>query len=260
MSGARAVVATARNYRAAVAELRGSARHSDLVPGAVVVIPGGGPWWTLLLEAQAAGAAAVVVSNPGRVPPEAGSALSADAVTLPVVVERPYARADILADALDARAANAPTMVTVECAARAPDLGATLRDGLRWAAVLAGGPLSYCGGGDGTFLLEAAGVSGPVPVTAGVRLLTGDARDPLLRVMALGEVRSEIESGRVGAGVRLETATFNGTIQAPLRYETPARLALRRALDSCRSGERPDDLEHLLSDHDLAAHLLEPHK
>ncbi len=264
MSPARPVVAAGSlHYRAAVAELPASARLSDHASEGVVVVPGEGPWWTSLVEAQAAGALAVVVSNPKSVSLAAFEALAAfleDPVSVPVVVERPTLRSDVVVNALDARAGSPASMVTVEGAASAGEMEATLRDGLRWAAVLAGGPLSYCGGGDGIFLLEAAGASGPVPVTVGVRQLTGDARDPLLRVMALGEVRTEVECGRAGASIRLKTTTGHGTTLAPLRYETSARLALRRALDACSSGERLTELDHLLEDHRLVSTLLDPHK
>ena len=264
MSPARPVVAAGSlHYRAAVAELPASARLSDHASDGVVVVPGDGPWWTSLVEAQAAGALAVVVSNPKSVSLAAFEALAAfleDPVSVPVVVERPTLRSDVVVNALDARAGSPASMVTVEGAASAGEMEATLRDGLRWAAVLAGGPLSYCGGGDGIFLLEAAGASGPVPVTVGVRQLTGDARDPLLRVMAVGEVRTEVECGRAGASIRLKTTTGHGTTLAPLRYETSARLALRRALDACSSGERLTELDHLLEDHRLVSTLLDPHK
>ena len=264
MSPARPVVAAGSlHYRAAVAELPASARLSDHASDGVVVVPGDGPWWTSLVEAQAAGALAVVVSNPKSVSLAAFEALAAfleDPVSVPVVVERPTLRSDVVVNALDARAGSPASMVTVEGAASAGEMEATLRDGLRWAAVLAGGPLSYCGGGDGIFLLEAAGASGPVPVTVGVRQLTGDARDPLLRVMALGEVRTEVECGRAGASIRLKTTTGHGTTLAPLRYETSARLALRRALDACSSDERLTELDHLLEDHRLVSNLLDPHK
>lgn len=256
MSPARPVVAESLDYRAAIAELPASARQSDLARGGVLIVPGDGPWWISLVEAQAAGASAVVVSNPKRVPLAALAAFLEESVTVPVVVERPRLRTDVVKDALDARAGSPVSMVTVESAAAAGEMEATLRDGLRWAAVLAGGPLSYCGGGDGIFLLEAAGASGPVPVTAGVRVLTDEARDPMLRVMALGEVRSEVECGRAGAGIRLKTATGHGTGLPPVRYETSARLALRRALDACSSGAQLTELDHLLEDQRLVSTLL----
>ena len=267
MSPARPVVAAGSlHYRAAVAELPASARLSDHASDGVVVVPGDGPWWTSLVEAQAEGALSMVVSNPKRVPLAALEALEAlsgfleEPGSVPVMVERPRLRSDVVVNALDARAGSPASMVTVEGAASAGEMEATLRDGLRWAAVLAGGPLSYCGGGDGIFLLEAAGASGPVPVTVGVRQLTGDARDPLLRVMAVGEVRTEVECGRAGASIRLKTTTGHGTTLAPLRYETSARLALRRALDACSSDERLTELDHLLEDHRLVSTLLDPHK
>jgi hypothetical protein len=45
-------------------------------------------------------------------------------------------------------------------------------------------------------------------------------------------------------------------LRAPERYESSARLALRRALAACSSGEPVADLDELLEDISLAAALL----
>jgi hypothetical protein len=41
-------------------------------------------------------------------------------------------------------------------------------------------------------------------------------------------------------------------LRAPERYESSARLALRRALDACLSGKQEADLDELLQDMALA--------
>jgi hypothetical protein len=56
--------------------------------------------------------------------------------------------------------------------------------------------------------------------------------------------------------MRLETSTEEGILRAPERYESSARLALRRALAACSSGEPVADLDELLEDISLAAALL----
>jgi hypothetical protein len=48
----------------------------------------------------------------------------------------------------------------------------------------------------------------------------------------------------------VETVTEGGTLRAPERYESSARLALRRAIDACLSGDPVADLDDLL--HDMA--------
>lgn len=229
----------------------------------MVVVSGEGEWWTALLEAQAAGALAVVVERPRRLPTTAAADL-AGAVTIPVSVERTHARPDAIAAAALGRVDNPATLVGIECAAPRGELEVALRDSLRWAAILAGGPLRTIRGslpcGGGVALLEAVPASGaPVPVTLGARLLPGDGRQPLLRITALGEVRSEVEMTGGALALRTTTSTVNGSTVAPLLYEDAARLALRRALEAARTGAVLADLGGLLEDQYIVARLMPEH-
>lgn len=70
----------------------------------------------------------------------------------------------------------------------------------------------------------------------------------LLQLLALGEVRTEVAVDQPAGLTRLETSTEDGTLRAPERYESSARLALRRALVACSSGQPVTDLDELLED------------
>ncbi|QQQ62763.1 hypothetical protein [Paenarthrobacter ureafaciens] len=259
------VVAPSGRFRAAVAELPVSTKPMSTQPGgppvggAVVVFPGDGPWWDSLLAAQDAKAAAVVVDRPQGVPPEAAAALAAGAVRVPVIVDRPLLRADVVADAIQGRNGDRPVVVTVECAASPRELPAALCDALRWAAILAGAPLRTIAGslpGDvGVHLLEA----GDTTVTVAVRVLASDA-PPQLRVTALGAVRTEVESVHVDTGPRVTTTNAAGAMVAAKRYEGSARLCLRRALEAASSGTLQSDLTELIEDGLLASRLMKEHK
>ncbi|MFJ4027386.1 hypothetical protein ACIPWF_09350 [Paenarthrobacter sp. NPDC089989] len=262
MSPVFPVVASSASYRAAVAELPGSARHAEAVQGAVVVIPGEGDWWKVLLEAQAAGASAAVVSHPHSVP----AAAEAGLVTIPVVVERPHLRADATAEAVRRRVDSRPALLTIECGAPAADFDRVLRDGLRWAEVLAGGPVRVVSGSipadGGMALLEARPLTvvAPVPVTVLATVLGSKARTPLLRVSALGEVRTVVEWAGLGSGISITTSTENGSTHAPNCYEGSARLALRRAMEAAATGAVLPDLGELVADQRIVAELSQEHK
>ncbi|MGP0222461.1 hypothetical protein [Paenarthrobacter sp. NCHU4564] len=262
MNPAVPVFAASARYRAAVAELPTGTRKAGSVRGSVVDIPGSGDWWTALLHAQAEGAVAAVVGNPQKVPAEAVATLLGR-LSIPVAVERSLARPDDLAAALAARSGGPATLVTIECSAPAGDEGSALRDGLRWAATLAGGPLEATSvpipAEGGMALLHAATSRGHLPVTVLTTRLSRMDALPVLRVAALGEVRSVVESGPTGAGVRLTTSSVGGSTLAAARYESPARLALRRAVDAATSGALLPDLADLLEDQRIVATLLQMH-
>lgn len=258
MSAAVPVFATTARYRAAVAELSMGVRQAEAARGAVVVVPGAGRWWKELLDAQANGAVAAVVGNPQKVPAEAVATLRG-LLSIPGVVERPFARPDDVAAAVSARAGSPATLVTLECAAVPGGLASALRDGLRWATMLAGGPLDGIGSGGGMALLQATPPSGHLPVTVLATRLSQEAATPMLRVAALGEVRSVVESDAAGQGVRLATASADGSITSAVRYEGSARLALRRALEAVATGRPTPDLAELLEDQEILAGLLPEH-
>ncbi|WP_285246691.1 hypothetical protein [Pseudarthrobacter sp. efr-133-R2A-89] len=243
-------------YVAAAAGLPASARLAEDVCGAVAVIPGSGNWWAGLLDARDQGAAAVVIADPAAPPLEVFAA-GAWSGGIPVVVDRPGLRADMVADAVRARRGTLPRVVTVECTAPAALLDAVIRDGLGWARSLAGSQLTFRAG-----MAAGQGIMGLLdsPMAGGGRLsstlvgtvLEGPAAGGLLQVLALGEVRTEVAIDLAAGRVKLGTSTVEGALRAPERYEAPARLALRRAIEAASSGREVADLEELLEDQRLA--------
>lgn len=257
MTTALPVAATSAKYEAAIAELSETTRPSISWKDAIVAVTARGAWWDSVLDARRKGALAVVVADPKDVPPAAEAAITGAGV--PILLERHRLRPDVLDDALGPRAGTVATLVTVECAAPSPSLESVLRDALRWAATLAGGPLRRVAGNSGLFLLGAQALTGPVAVTLRTRLLADTALRPQFKVMALGEVRTEVEWGMIGDKVTVRTTTADGALLAPVRYESSARLTLRRTVETCRSRVGPDDVTMLLEDQQLAAELLRQH-
>lgn len=248
------------SYIAAVAELPASAALAPAMNGAVAVVPGSGDWWQGLLAARAGGAAAVVLACPGALPP---GALAAHPWPrdVPVIVERPRLRPDVVADALRGRSGSQALMVAVECAAPAAGLDAVIRDGFGWARSLAPGPLTLpaciATAQGGMALLESDGGDGrPVHLTLVGTPVGGLHPGGLLKVLALGEVRTELTVDEPAGFTRLETATADGALRAPERFESSARLALRRAIQACASGDPVPDLDELLGDLALTNALL----
>lgn len=240
------------SYIAAVAELPASAKRVDGTRGSVVVVPGSGNWWEGLLAAREEGAAAVVVAEPAVLPREV---LDGDGWPggIPVIIERPRLRPDVVADALRAREGNAAVLVIVECAAPAPVLEEVVRDGLGWARFLAGGPLALSSAtatAHGRMaLLDGPGGDGGTPSVSLLATVAGGFHaGGLLQVLGLGEVRTEVLVDQPAVLTRVETSGAEGTLRAPERYEGSARVALRRARQACLSGEPVHDLDELLGD------------
>jgi hypothetical protein len=200
-----------------------------------------------LRHAVARGAAAIVAVRPEGQLPEVG---------VPVVVERPLLRAD-LAD--DARSVDAPALVQIEASAAIGDAAATLRDVVGWARVLAGGSLTLRArqdAGDAVSALFAAAVpGGSVPVAVVMTVRAGTS--PWLRATAFGAERRETVIDVARGLVRVERTGAEGRTLAPTRWETPARLALRRALEAV-GGAAPADLVEWNEDDALARALATP--
>jgi len=239
-------------YVAAVAELRLSAALRNDFSGAVAVVPGSGDWWQGMLAARAGGAAAVLIADPEMLPQEALES-NAWPTDLPVIVERPRLRPDVVADAVRARRGSPARIVTVECAAPALGLDAVIRDGLGWARFLVQGSLTLRSGtaaAHGSIaLLDSAGpAGGSIPTTLAGAEAGGLHSGGLLQLLALGEVRTEVTVDQLAGLTRVETYTEDGLLRAPERFESSARLALRRALVACSSGRPVTDLDDLLED------------
>ncbi|WP_261792335.1 hypothetical protein [Arthrobacter sp. PM3] len=226
----------------------------------MTVVPGSGDWWQGMFAARAQGAAAVIVADPVVLPQETLEACPWPG-DLPVIIERPRLRPDVVADAVRARRDSPPRIITVECAAPAAGLDAVVRDGLGWARSLAGGSLTLGSGAAAArgriALLDAVVPSGAsVPTTLAAVTAAGPHAGGLLQLWALGEVRTEVTVDQPAGLTRLETSAEDGTLRVPERYESPARLALRRALEACSSGRSVPDLDELLEDMALTWTLL----
>ncbi|MGX5715820.1 hypothetical protein [Arthrobacter sp. MAHUQ-56] len=269
MNGSRVGVATRLpSYRAAIAELSRSATLVEEARGAVAVVPGVGDWWQVLLSARDQGAAAVVLAEPEMLPRElfdGGSGPGTWPADIPVVVERPRLRPDLVWEAARARQGTRARIVTVECAATAAALDDVIRDGLGWVRSLVQGPLTLvagsCAGQARMALLDARAADGTsIPATLVGTVLDGPGAGGFLQVLALGEVRTELVLDQAAGLVRLETWTAGETLGAPQHYESSARLTLRRTLEALSSGQPVPDLEDLLQDIRLARELLEPPK
>lgn len=261
MSPADGVFTALPSYVAAAAELPRSAALTNDVRGAVAIVPGSGDWWQGILAARAGGAAAVVIADPGMLPREATESPPWPA-DIPVIVERPRLRPDVVADAVRARGGEPARIVTVECAAPAAGLDAVIRDGLGWARSLVQGSLTLQSGtaaAQGRIaLLDSAGpAGGSIPTTLAGIAAGGLHPGGMLQLLALGEVRTEVTVDQPAGLTRLETSTEDGTLRAPERYESSARLALRRALAACSSGRSVTDLDELLEDVALTWALLD---
>jgi len=248
-------------YRAALAELPLSAAPADDVRGTVAVVPGTGDWWQSMLAALAVGALAVVLADPTMLP---RGAVEPDRwpLGMPVIVERPRLRPDVVSDAVRARRGSPARMVTVECAAPSVGLDDAILDGCGWARSLIGGPLSFRAGiataqGSRIALLDSGGDDGSIPATLMATPVGGFHGGGLLQVLALGEVRTEVTVDQPAGLNRVETVTEEGTLRHPERYESSARLALRRAMEACSSGEPAADLHELFQDMALTWALLD---
>lgn len=254
------VYAVLPSYVAAVAELPLSAALTDDMRGAVAVVSGAGDWYQSLLAVRAGGAAAVVIAEPGVLPREALE-IHPWPGGIPVVVERPRLRSDLVMDAVGARRGSPARLLTTECAAPAAALGGVICDALGWARSLGGGPLalrsSNATAHSRIALLDFADSDGEaVPITLSATVVGGRHAGGLLQVLALGEVRTEVTVDQPAGQTRLETSTAEGALRAPERYESSARLALRRAFDACGSGQPVTDLDDLLEDMALTRELL----
>jgi hypothetical protein len=248
-------------YTAAVAELPVSGARAESVRGAVAVVPGTGEWWQGMVAARAGGAAAVVLADPAVLPQGAIESEQWPG-DIPVIVERPRLRPDVVAAAVGARRGSPTRIITVECAAPAARLGALICDGFGWMRSLAGGAValesSIATGHSRFALLDSVEVrGGTVPGTLSATAIGGLHAGGLLQVLALGEVRTEVTIDQPAGFARVETVTEEGAECAPERYESSARLALRRAIDACLAEGSAADLAELLEDMALTRALLD---
>ena len=213
------------------------------------------------MAARAGGALAVVLADPA-VLPRGTVEHERWPGDIPVIVERPRLRPDVVSDAIQARGGSPARIITVECAAPAAGVGALIRDGFGWMRSLAGGSLalqSSVATAHSRIALLNSGeyTGGAVPATLSATAIGGPRNGSLLQVLVLGEVRTEVTFDQPAGLVRVESFTGEGAFQAPARHESSARLALRRAIDACLSDRPATDLEELLQDMALTQALLD---
>lgn len=243
----RTVHATVPAFRAAVAELPRSARHASSAAGAEIVVVPGAPGWCDRVGDLLGAGRAVVVADPGPASPDEIARLAADAAGTPVVVERPRLRADALAAGPPA---PAPVLLTAGCGAPDGERAAVVRDAVGWLRLL-GGPLTLQTAAPGQALLvTAAGTPATVLIAPAVM--------PWLRARAMGPTVVEVSVGEAPHGpidTAVALATDAGRLELPRRFETSARLALRRAVAALDGAPAPSDLDDLAHDAALAARL-----
>ncbi|HEX7835719.1 MAG TPA: hypothetical protein VF479_09655 [Pseudolysinimonas sp.] len=230
---------------ASVAELPLSVRPADGPEGSIVVVSGEGDWGAAAHAAVDAGAVAVVVVEPVSVG-------GADApVSVPVVVVR--SRVDGEVDL-----AAPSSAIVAECSATDATADSAVRDTVGWARELSGGHLRLrtraAGSGGSLALLETAA---GVPVSLTVQLISGVPEGAVIRVTALGAERRQVVVDDVAMLLEVTTAIDGATALRTGRFESPGRVALRRALAALASGDRPADLADLAHDVDLAHRILD---
>ena len=251
-----AVSTTLQPYRVAAAELPQSVRLAGDPSGAVVAI--GGERWTDAAErAIRAGAAAVVVRRPGAAPLDDLARLAE--LAIPIVLDRPLLRADAVVAARAALDGAGPfATATVECHAPSRALRDALRDAVGWTRVLLGADprvSSSCfdgsaSGGRGLALLEAPG-----GIPASVIAAATPGAPPLgrVRAMRLGETLVEFDGDEHQQ--RIEVADAAGRRVLPRLFESPERVALRRAVAAVLAGQATRHVAEFAHDDALAVAL-----
>ncbi|WP_221584675.1 hypothetical protein [Microbacterium sp. G2-8] len=229
-----------------------SAHRAAAPDGAVAMIDGRGEWWIRAAHARDGGAAALVVSEPATAPAQEIWAL-ADATTIPVVVQRSRLRPSSI-DALRARLDGAPTALVAEAIATARDADVVLRDAAGWMRELGGGPVGFVAIARGGSALSAAGTAGAS--TASILLTESGSRAPLLDIVGIAPLRSEVRLDEATGAPRLAVAGADGTWIAPVALESVDREALRAAIDAVGAQPRRNDLRALAEDADAIAPLL----
>ena len=223
-------------YRAAVAEFAATTRLGRQAAEIAVVL--GGPAWPgAVARAIGAGARAVIVHQPV---PDLHGLEELAPTDVPVVLARPGLRAD---DARDAAPVALPAAVSVQLQTPRGGFFAGLADAVGWARVLAGRELELRGVARDAHAalvdLEPAAGGAGIAVIASERL---DARGVMrLRATTVAAERVDVVSnGTVATVTRSSPA---GDLVHARRWESVARLALRRAVAAVEEGAVVDDLQ-----------------
>lgn len=259
------VAGASRGYRAALAELPLRTAAVDDVRDAIVVIDGSPQWAHRARLALQGGASALVIARPGAVDDEQLAALEQLAGPTPIVLDRPWLRADLLADAVarDIPLDTAPSVVsdlaghvTADVVAVDSELGDLVRDAIGWLRTLAGGPLRMRAAEavpHGVIaLFEHADSGRAAALTASALVGRGGAR---LRAHSVGVTRVEIDLDAATHLRSIVVTTAEGALSRPRRHEAPERLALRRAVEAVVEGVPTADLGDFRHDSALAAQV-----
>lgn len=248
------VAGETRRLREPIDSVPLAARRVEGIDGSLVIVEGSPGWPQRSLAAVHAGAAALLITSPVADDDEEIAALEVVSARMPVVLDRPWLRADVVADAAPPEAAR---HVAVDAAASASELEGVVRDAIGWLRVFFGGEVSLRAAAalpHGLLALFEEQVSGrSAALTASALIGRGGAR---LRAHAIGETRVEVEIDAATGARSVEVATSDGSMRRSRRHEAPERLALRRAVDAMVAGVCPDDLRGFRRDSAYAAEVL----
>lgn len=241
-------------YRMAVAELPLRARAVTETEGAIVVVDGSRGWPQRALVALGTGAAALLIADPITVDDEQIAALEAAGGRTPILLDRPWLRVDVVADAAVPEASR---HVMADAVAVVSDLNAVVRDAVGWLRVLAGGDLELRAATSlphGVLaLLEEPNSRRAATLSASSLMGRGGAR---LRAHAVGETRVEVDLDSATGLRSVEVSTAEGRLLRPRRHEAGERAAMRRAIDALEQSDAPCDLGAFRHDSALATRML----
>jgi hypothetical protein len=243
-------------YAVAIAELPLSAHRSEDPTGAVVVVEARSGWGEKLVEAAAQGACGLVVRDPQAGASGDLAAANATPPALPVVVDRPLLRGDLVDD-VRRGGTRAPAMVQVECSGSGADFATVARDAFGWARVLAGGPLVLVSaqptsrGFSALLTWPGDDIAAVVPVAVLATRRAGTA--PWIRAIALGADRTEVTIDVARGSAVVERTSEAGRVIHPTRWESAERSVLRRALEALDEFSGQSELADLQLDTTLSA-------
>lgn len=216
-------------------------------PNGAVAVVGGVQWWTAARRALDEGAIGLILTNLSVIATDDLGELAA--VPVPVVIDRALLRADLVDQAVAARAGSPARLVNVDVSASARAMPEALRDAVGWAREVCG-PLRVAAGSwtgrNGVVLLETRDAGCPVALT--LSAMRPEGRWPVLHVSVLGETRTEVLLDPAAARARVSTTTAEGELAAPALREARQRHAVRRLLDALAGGEAPRDVEGIVHD------------
>ncbi|WP_047520181.1 hypothetical protein [Microbacterium sp. ZOR0019] len=236
MTGVR-VFAADDEYRIALAELTASAVVASDIHDADIVIGS--------RRSKSRGDQLVLLS--------AGRGVPIDPPAASVVIDRAWFRTDVAQELVGERGWF--PRIEVEVTAPVRELHTVLTDVVAWVRTLADAGLRP-GVGAAT---RAGGIAearaGDAVVTLQIR--QRETGTPVLRVAGIGPRRVEIRIDDDRRTPRVRVADEAGELLLPMRWEDPARVALRRAVEACRSGAVVADFDEYVCDSSIAAQLLQ---